>query len=88
MAARAAFSTAYHRSRILGLACLHRDTMSGSSSSVSPMFRAPMAIRAEVPPWYPRASVATFPFCRREYSGFPFAIRSTGTPNICAAVAS
>ena len=47
-----------------------------------------MAISAPGPPWYPRASVATLPFCRRPYSGFPFTIRSTGTPNIWDAVAS
>ena len=84
----ALFSTVYQKSWILRLLFRHRDTISGSSSSDSPMDSAPMLIRARAPPWYPSASSATFPFPRSAYSGLPFLIFSIGTPNMVLAEAS
>ena len=70
------------------LASLQRTLISVNSSSDSPILSAPIAIKADSPPWYPNASVATFPRCLNSYSGLPFLILSIGTLNIWLAVAS
>ena len=81
----AASSTSHQNCVICGFAFLHVDTSPGSSSSLSPIAKAPIEVNAPTAPPYPRASSAIFPFCR---SGDPFVISSIGTPNMADAEAS
>ena len=84
-ASTAALSTSHQNCVICGFALRHTATRDGSSSSESPISKAPIEISAPAAPPYPSPSSAIFPFCRR---GEPFATSSTGTWNIAAAEAS
>lgn len=79
-----AASTAHQKEVILGLALRQESTRGCNSSSVSPISKAPIDLRAPTDPPYPRASSAILPFCLRCELTPCF---STGTPNIWLAEA-
>lgn len=65
MAVFTAASTSHQNLTMFGLDARQAVTSGWSSSSASPMSRAPIAVSAPTEPPYPKASSAILPFCRR-----------------------